>query len=288
MINRKTTMKPATPNLPAALIEAVYFKHWFITQSAHSAIRARVESSMAREIDLMGMKFEQPGMTIEDGIATVPIKGAMGRGFTGFGKVDLIFGDAVDVEVVAGEIREADNNPKVEAILLDIDSPGGMVNGTPELGNVIAKLSTPVYAFTAGMMCSAAYWAGCAAGNGGVYATESADIGSIGVYQMHMDWSGFLESMGVKAELFKSAEYKAMGHPYIALTDKQRELMQAEVLQLNQGFHDWVNQQRDGGVDPEVMQGQTVMGYDALGSNLIDGVVSGREELLAIIRADLG
>jgi signal peptide peptidase SppA len=283
-----TTMKPETPNLPAALIEAVYFKHWFITQSAHSAIRSRVESAMAREIDWLGMKFEQPGMTIEDGIAIVPIKGTMGRGFTGFGKVDLIFGDAVDVEMVASEIREADNNPKVEAILLDIDSPGGMVNGTPELGNVIAGLSTPVYAFTAGMMCSAAYWAGCAASHGGVYATESADIGSIGVYQMHMDWSGFLESMGVKAELFKSAEYKAMGHPYIALTEKQKEMMQAEVLQLSQGFYDWVNQNRSGRVNPEAMQGQTVMGYDALGYNLIDGVVSGKDEMLSLIREAIG
>jgi len=275
-------MKPKTPNLPASLIEAVYFKPWFITPTAHAALRSRVESAMAREIEFLDMKFEQPGMTIENGVAIVPVKGAIGRGFTGWDKVSLILGEAVDVETVARELQEADSNPKVSAILLDVDSPGGMVNGTPELGNVIASLVKPTYAFTAGMMASAAYWIAAPA-FGGIYATQSADVGSIGVYQMHMDWTGFLEQMGIKAEMFKSGEYKGMGHPYIALTDKQRELMQAEVLSLNQMFRDWVNKHRDG-VDESYMEGQTVMGEEALSVGLVDGIVSGRDEMLSVIR----
>lgn len=282
-------MKPTTPNLPASLIEAVYFRPWFITPQAHASIRARVESTMAgRDVEFLGMQFEQPGMVIDGGVAIVPIKGAMGRGFTGWGKVDLILGEAVDSEVVAQELRQADANPDVRAILLDVDSPGGMLNGTPELGNVIAGLSTPTFAFTAGMMASAAYWAGAgASGSGGIYATESADIGSIGVYQLHVDWSQYLKENGIDAEMFKSGDYKGMGHPYFPLSEKQRELIQAEVLQLNQTFRDWVNKNRPQEVDPSYMEGQSVMAPEAQAAGLIDGIVSGRGDMLDYIREQI-
>ena len=104
-------MKP----IPASLVEAVYFKPWLITGAAHAVLRQRVASLMAgHTVDIAGMEFDCPGMSIRDGIAIVPIKGAIGRGFTGFDQFSLVLGDAVDSEMVAQDLLEADDHEGVE------------------------------------------------------------------------------------------------------------------------------------------------------------------------------
>lgn len=276
-------MKP----LPASLVEAVYFKPWLITGAAHSVLRQRVASMMAgHTIDISGMELPVPGMSIRDGIAIVPIKGAIGRGFTGMDQLSLVLGDAVDSEMIAEDLIEADDHEGVDAILLEIDSPGGMVNGTPELGAVVAGMVKPVYAFTAGMMASAAYWVGAAA-SGGIWSTRSADVGSIGVYQIHMDQSALLEAFGVKAELFKTGEFKAMGHPYFALTDAQRAQMQLEVDVIFGEFAEWVRAHRVF-VSDDSMQGQTFSGDIAKAAGLVDEIIADRRQMLDIIREEIG
>jgi len=257
--------------IPTALLEAVYFRPWLISARAHAAMRMKLDAVMeGRRIDFLDMEFEQPGTVVEDGIAIVPIKGAIGRGFSGWDKVELILGEAVDAEVVAGEVLAAAFDDSVDAILLDIDSPGGMVNGTPELGVAVVEAGKrkPTYAFTAGMMASAAYWVGAAVTHG-LVAAPSADVGSIGVYAMHMDLTGWLEKQGAKAEMYASGIYKGMGHPYIQLTDRQRELMQAEVNSLNEQFRAWVNKHRPD-VQVEDMEGQTFTGDEAFARGMVN------------------
>jgi len=279
--------KPATPNLPAALIEAVYFKPWLITGPAHATLRARVDAMMAgRTVEFLGMEFQTPGMHIREGIAIVPIKGTIGRGFSGMDQVELILGNAVDSETIAEELIEADNHDGVDAVLLDIDSPGGMVNGTPELADMVAGMNKPVYAYSAGMMASAAYWLGASAA-GGVWGTRSADFGSIGVYQLHLDYSRIVDAAGINAELFKTGEFKAMGHPYFALTDNQRGQLQMEVDSIFVEFAEWVTQHRPG-VQDDTMQGQTFMGEAAVEAGLVDALVRDRREMLEMIREDIG
>lgn len=273
--------------MTASLVDAVYFKPWLITGSAHAILRSRVDALLAgRNVEFAGMEFETPGMAIRDGIAIVPVKGVMGRGFAGMDKLDLIFGAAVDTETIAEELIEADEHEGVDAVMLDIDSPGGMVNGTPELADIVAGMTKPVYAFSAGMMASAAYWLGSAAG-GGVWATRSADVGSIGVYQLHLDYSALVAASGINAELFKTGEFKAMGHPYFALTDKQRTQLQLEVDTIFGEFAEHVMKNRTK-VDDDAMQGQTFSGESALDARLIDALVRDRREMLAMIREDIG
>ncbi len=81
----------------------------------------------------------------------------------------------------------------IKAVFLDIDSPGGTVAGTPELAAAVASLNErkPVYAFSSGLMCSAAYWIASQAR--AIYATPSAQVGSIGVVQAVIDNSAALD-----------------------------------------------------------------------------------------------
>jgi signal peptide peptidase SppA len=156
-------------------------------------------------------------------------------------------------------------------VLLDIDSPGGSVTGVPELAARIKAVADerPVFAFTDGMMCSAAYW--LASQTDAIYATKTADVGSIGVYMAILDEARAYEMAGVKVELFKAGRLKGMGMPGTSLTEEAREHLQSEVDDIYQWFTSDVRSKRD--VSAEVMQGQSFMAEAAARHELIDMVV---------------
>lgn len=94
-------------------------------------------------------------------------------------------------------IKQLDRDSEVSAIVLDIDSGGGMVSGTAELAETIHKCKKPTIAFTNGYMCSAAYHIGAACDK--VVCSPFADyIGSIGTMLHAQDFSQMFEKWGAK------------------------------------------------------------------------------------------
>lgn len=88
-------------------------------------------------------------------------------------------------------------DPNCKGVVLDIDSGGGQVSGTPEFYDFIKETSKPVVAYTDGLMCSAAYYIASAANY--IVANKRADaIGSIGVMIHFIDVSGMYEKKGAK------------------------------------------------------------------------------------------
>lgn len=95
------------------------------------------------------------------------------------------FVDAVDgtsIENLTTLFEEALFDEKISAIVLDINSPGGEVDGTPEFAESIfsARGIKPIHAYVSSIGASAAYWIASAADK--VIVQESAAVGSIGVY----------------------------------------------------------------------------------------------------------
>jgi signal peptide peptidase SppA len=206
-------------------------------------------------------------------LATIPIIGLVGHRI---GMLEKTCG-VVDVRDIRNNVKAALDNPLVETIVFDVNSPGGTVTGVPELASYIAEAAKKkkCVAFTDTLMASAAYY--LMAGVDEIIATPSADIGSVGVYQALLDVSQLYEDMGVKVELFKDGEYKAMGIEGIPLTDKQRELLQSEVNKISVMFKGFVKQYRK--VSDETLQGQTFMGFDAAKNGLVDGIINDSDEL---------
>jgi signal peptide peptidase SppA len=94
-------------------------------------------------------------------------------------------------------IKNADRDPDISGILLSIDSPGGTVAGTEELGNIIRDTKKPVVAFVDDLAASAGYWLASQADE--IIANNStAQVGSIGVLLSFMDIQPALELQGVK------------------------------------------------------------------------------------------
>lgn len=223
-----------------------------------------------------GSMLDVEQMEVIDGIAHIPIGGPIGYSLGEFEKG----AGAVDVDDIADEIDQAESDDEVQTILLNFDTPGGMVTGTPELGEKIKDVEKPIYAFTRGKMCSAGYWLACS--TDGIFATPTADIGCIGVCMSFLDVSRMADTAGVKVKVFGSGDYKGMGTPGTSLDAKQEMFLQQRVSQLANIFYDQVRGQR-GQISDSDMQGQTFKGNEALDKGLIDGVMRDRRELVAFL-----
>ncbi len=93
-------------------------------------------------------------------------------------------------------IKEADDSKNIDGIVLKIDSPGGSVDGTAALAEIVANTKKPIIAFADGLIASAALWIGASA-NEMIAATNKTQIGSIGVLLSFVDVQPALEKLGV-------------------------------------------------------------------------------------------
>ena len=116
-------------------------------------------------------------VSIRDGVAIIQVNGPLFR----YANLITAICGATSYELLAQDFHKALTDPNIKAILLDIDSPGGEVNGCSELSDMIYKArgSKPIIAYASGYCCSGAYWIASACDK--IYATDTAVIGSIGV-----------------------------------------------------------------------------------------------------------
>lgn len=122
-------------------------------------------------------------------IKIIPVTGALMKYTEDCGPIGMMD--------LAKKIEECDNDRSIDAIILKIDSPGGMVNGAQTFADAILKCSKPVIAFIQDGMCaSAAYWiASCC--DEIISSHDTNTIGSIGVYCTLADFKTYYEKQGL-------------------------------------------------------------------------------------------
>ncbi len=221
-----------------------------------------------------------PLLSVEDGVGIIRIHGPLMRDPDLISS--LLFG-ATDMNQVAEAIQEAVAQDAVKSILLDIDSPGGTVSGTPELAQAVAdaaKLKS-IHAFSAGQMCSAAYW--IASQCDAVYATPSARVGSIGVMLPFIDSAEKFRSQGLKVEVFAAGKFKGMGTPGVSLSEEQRALIQSDLEEVAADFKTAVLA-RGRKIPDTAMEGQSFSARNAQRLNLA-GMAKSRDEVIARLRS---
>lgn len=228
------------------------------------------ESDFKRSVRRM---LEPKASITDDGIAILPIEGPLAYAPDVW---DMYFYGLEDSRSVEKMIRNAALSPEVRAVALKIHSPGGSVMGGAEMAAAVKMASArkPVIAHSGGYMASLAYWVASQAG-AGVYATESAYVGSIGVISTVTDVSQYLEKLGVKIEVFtnKEAKFKAIGAQGTSLTKEGRDHIQERADALFAQFRDGVLSVRPG-VPAASMQGQVFVGRDAKSAGLVDTIGS--------------
>lgn len=172
-------------------------------------------------------------------------------------------------------LRQAGEDQRVKAIVLRIDSPGGTVSGTDDLGTDVARVNArkPVIAFAEDLMASAAYWVGCRAR--AIWANSpTALIGSIGTFMGLYDLSEAAAKEGVEALVFATGDLKATGFPGAKVTAEQRAYLQ-DLVDKNQVLFNATVQQGRGMTAEQVAQvatGAVWKAGDAQALGLIDGI----------------
>lgn len=113
---------------------------------------------------------------------------------------------------LTSQIREAVADKAVRTIVLDVDSPGGSVQGNAELATEVmrARAKKPIVAQAQYLMGSAAYHIGAAATE--IVASPSAHVGGIGTYTLHDDLSEALKQLGIKRTYISAGEGKVDGN----------------------------------------------------------------------------
>ena len=209
------------------------------------------------------------------GVAVIPLYGVVTqRG----NMVDDVSGPgSVSTQQFAAALRQALANETVSQILIDIDSPGGSVYGVSELADEIASARTqkPVVAIANSLAASAAYWIGCSASE--FYVSPGGEVGSIGVWQAHFDYSQAFATEGVKPTLISAGKYKVEGNPYAPLDEEAQAFMQSRVDDYYTTFTKAVargrgvpiSQVRDG-----MGQGRVLGAEAALAQNMVDGIAT--------------
>lgn len=179
----------------------------------------------------------------------------------------------LSVDRIQAAIRAAADDPKCSAIMLHLDTPGGVTTGIPETAALVREVAKgkTVAAFCDSCTASAGYWTiGNAAA---IYVTPSADLGSIGVYCALVDYTKWCEQKGIKVDLVTDGKYKGMGYPGTEITAEQRALIEADVMAISAMFKGEMRAARPGITD-DTMQGQCLMGAAAVDAKLADTVVN--------------
>ena len=260
---------------PAKLLEiqAIYATH---LRGDKIDIEA-VEKRLGRPLDNEPKAFD-----IIDGVAVLPIEGVIAKRANLFSQIS----GGVSTELVARDLRAALDDPSVHSIILSIDSPGGTVDGTETLANLVAASSKPIVTLASGTMASAAYWIGSAAN--AAYITDSTTIvGSIGVVATHTDISKAQAAAGVKTTEIFAGQYKRIASNYAPLSKEGRQTMQDQVDYTYSLFVGAVAKHRGVSTDvvlQDMADGRIFIGQQAIDAGLVDGV-STLELLVAQLNA---
>lgn len=242
----------------------------------HSIVAARVndEKLSIKDIEAKIEKedeSESGAYTTEFGVRVIPINGTISKRMNLFSKVS----GGASIESLKADIEEAIASEDVRSILLDIESPGGSVDGPFELSDVIyeSRGTKPIHAFANGLMASAAYLIGSAADK--IIGTQTAQIGSIGVITKHTDYSRRNERDGVTKTVISSGKYKAVGSDNKPLSKEDEKYIQDKLDYFYTLFVNAVARNR--GVSAETVlsdmaDGRVFIGQQAIDAGLMDEI----------------
>lgn len=206
---------------------------------------------------------------VEDGIAHIRLIGPVVR-YTDI--CARLFGGC-GIDMLSARLDEIKNDDTVKAVVMEVDSPGGQAAGVADFADKVRELSLikPIVVFVSDIGASAAYWIASAASK--IVISQTASVGSIGVYAAVTDNSKAMEDAGYKQITFVSSQSPKKRPDYTS--DEGRAQIQKQIDTLASVFVDAVAKFR--GVDSDTVlkefgQGDIVFAQDAVNRNMADQV----------------
>ncbi len=221
---------------------------------------------------------------IGDGICNVavfPIEGVI-LPYNGLADFDLV----TTPESFESFIASAEEQPGIEAMLIEVNSPGGTPVASERIAERIRQSELPIIGMIGDQGASGGYM--IAAATDHLVASPMSDVGSIGVNMSYLEESEKNEEEGLTYVQLTTGKFKDTGTPNRPITDEERELLMSDLNIVNDRFIDMVSEYRE--LDREAVvalaDGSTMPGTRALENKLID-TLGGREEVRDVIARKL-
>ena len=184
-------------------------------------------------------------LVVAVGLLVVWMEGA--ESFKGGERVAVVRleGVVLDPRPVLEALDRYGKDPKVRAIVLRVDTPGGAVGPTQEIFQGVRQWnkSKKVVASLGSMATSGGYYVACGAER--ILANPGTITGSIGVVVHFANLERLLEKLGIQGEVIRSGAHKDMGSPHRALTSEEKALLQGVVDDVHGQFVEAVAEARN-------------------------------------------
>lgn len=219
---------------------------------------------------------EQRPYSVIDGIAIIVVRGILVHQRTWW------FDDTCYADIRRAFVMALDD-AEVRAIVLHVNSPGGVVSGCFDLADLIFvnRGKKPIWSILDEHAYSAAYALGCAADR--IIVPRTGGTGSIGVIMLRIDVTGALEKFGVKVETIKFGAQKDDYYPTTPLSKEARDRMQTEVDSLGEMFVDMVARNRKMTASSvRKTEAGIFLGSAGVDQGLADAVMSPDEAFIAL------
>jgi protease-4 len=174
------------------------------------------------------------------------------------------------------ELKKASDDPKVRALVVRINSPGGTVTASDiifrELETFKRTRGIPIVASMMDVAASGGYYVALAADT--IVAHPTTVTGSIGVIMLSVNAEGLMQKIGVATSAIKSGERKDMGSPFRQLTPEERAIFQSVIDDLHRQFVAKVVERRKIPTETAatLADGRIYTAEQALGHRLVDRI----------------
>jgi protease-4 len=179
----------------------------------------------------------------------------------------------LDTEDIVRTLSEYRDDPAIRAVVLRINSPGGVVAPTQEIATAVRRLresKKPVVASLGSVAASGGYYVAVAADR--IYASPGTLTGSIGVVMQLANVEGLLKKVGVEYVVVKAGAYKDVGNFARPMTPEERRILQSLLDDVYDQFIGAVAEGR--GLDPQTVrsfaEGRIYSGRQAQGLKMVD------------------
>jgi signal peptide peptidase SppA len=218
-----------------------------------------------KRIPFIGSRFERkPRVAVLTLAGVIGQTGVMRRG--GLTLADL-----------RENIEEAFDLPRVKAVALQVNSPGGSPVQSALIAGFIRALAdekeVPVYAFCEDVAASGGYWLACSADE--IYANGASIVGSIGVVTAGFGFPELIEKLGIERRVYTAGENKRRLDPFLPEAQKDVTYLKSLQKELHEQFKDYVKERRGErltGAARTLFSGDFWTGFRAKDMGLIDGL----------------
>lgn len=244
--------------------------------AAEVAIRHPVQEAYAS--GYAAERFRGKAYAVTDsGIGILPVYGVLAQRA---GEITPTCAEMTSYERLGRRFAAMMSDPDVQAILLEVDSPGGQVAGNFELARriVSARGQKPIWAHANEMALSGGYSIAAAAQQ--AYVPDTGLLGSIGVVMLHMSQAERDAKQGYQYTAIYAGDRKVDGNPHEPLSDSARAHLQAMVDSSYAIFTEHVAASRGMSVeDVRATQAAVFVAADAVKAKLADGIATFAETL---------